>query len=161
MSTQREKPTACVDRRFVQKKKETVWCFCVNPAPPPHKPIWYGEAGWGPCGKTGFGGGFVKIYSGAVIQNFTLFVRRATQVSTARGLRQPMGVLSDHNIFCEILVQRPIDRPSFHLPSRMIKEDLKYMTVMAQKHFDRIMAVLKACPRQVLLLIRYVSATAN
>ena len=61
---------------------------------------------------------------------------------------------SDHKTFCECLVQRPIERPTLHLPSRMTEEDLKYMTILARNHFDKIMAVLKASPRQILLLIR-------
>lgn len=47
----------------------------------------------------------------------------------------------DHDVFCEILVQRPVSRSSTYLPSHMTKEDLKHMQYMAQKHFDKIMQV--------------------
>ena len=63
-------------------------------------------------------------------------------------------LVADQQIFCEILVQRPIVRPSFHLPSRMNEDDLKYMQEMAAEHFDKIMAVLKDMPRPMLLYIR-------
>jgi len=63
-------------------------------------------------------------------------------------------MFSDHQIFCEILVQRPVARSTIYLPSRMTAEDLEYMRVMAQQHFDKIMAVLKDMPRPMLLIIR-------
>lgn len=62
----------------------------------------------------------------------------------------------DHNVFCEILVQRPVSRSSTYLPSHMTKEDLKHMQYMAQKHFDKIMQVLKDMPRPIILIIRLV-----
>lgn len=62
--------------------------------------------------------------------------------------------VADYLIFCEILVQRPILRSTFHLPSKMTQQDLEYMAVMAKEHFDKIMVVLKAMPRAMLLLIR-------
>ena len=61
----------------------------------------------------------------------------------------------DYAVFCEILVQRPIQRQTLHLPSRMTAEDLTHMRVMAQQHFDQIMAVLKDMPRCLLLVIRW------
>lgn len=64
-----------------------------------------------------------------------------------------LGV-KDYKIFCEILVQRPIVYSSIHLPGQMTERDLEYMTVMAQKHFDQIMVVLKQMPRSMLLIIR-------
>lgn len=62
----------------------------------------------------------------------------------------------DHDVFCEILVQRPVSRSSTYLPSHMTKEDLKHMQYMAQKHFDKIMQVLKDMPRPIILIIRLV-----
>ena len=59
----------------------------------------------------------------------------------------------------EILLQRPISRSGFHLPSRLTEEDLAYMRRMAQQHFDRIMVVLKAMPRTLLLVIRSLFTT--
>lgn len=64
-----------------------------------------------------------------------------------------LGV-NDHDVFCEILVQRPVSRSSTYLPSHMTKEDLKHMQYMAQKHFDKIMQVLKDMPRPIILIIR-------
>ena len=65
------------------------------------------------------------------------------------------SLLTDHSIFCEILVQRPISRSGLRLPSRMSADDINYMKNMAQNHFDQIMEVLKDMPRPMLLLIRY------
>lgn len=64
-----------------------------------------------------------------------------------------LGV-TDYMIFCEILLQRPVMRTTVHLPSQMTAKDLEYMRVMAQQHFDKIMAVLKEMPRPMLLIIR-------
>ena len=65
----------------------------------------------------------------------------------------PCGL--DFRLFCEILVQRPIQRPTLFLPSSMTEADLAHMRVMAQQHFDQIMAVLKDMPRCLLLVIRW------
>ncbi|XP_062591719.1 uncharacterized aarF domain-containing protein kinase 5-like isoform X2 [Saccostrea cucullata] len=64
-----------------------------------------------------------------------------------------LGV-DDDEIFCEILVQRPVARSATYLPSHMTKEDFDHMRIMAHKHFDKIMQVLKDMPRPILLIIR-------
>ncbi|KAK7115005.1 uncharacterized aarF domain-containing protein kinase 5-like isoform X2 [Littorina saxatilis] len=69
------------------------------------------------------------------------------EFSTALGVE-------DYAVFCEILVQRPIQRQTLHLPSKMTDEDLAHMRTMAQEHFDKIMAVLKDMPRPLILVIR-------
>lgn len=53
-------------------------------------------------------------------------------------------------------MQRPVSRSSTYLPSHMTKEDFEHMRIMAQKHFDKIMQVLKDMPRPILLIIRLV-----
>ncbi|XP_064640596.1 uncharacterized aarF domain-containing protein kinase 5-like isoform X2 [Lineus longissimus] len=64
-----------------------------------------------------------------------------------------LGV-DDFNIFCEIIVQRPLSRLTYKLPSKMTESDIKYMQKMAQNHFDQIMAVLRTMPKPMLLFIR-------
>ncbi|XP_061197796.1 uncharacterized aarF domain-containing protein kinase 5-like isoform X2 [Saccostrea echinata] len=64
-----------------------------------------------------------------------------------------LGV-DDEEIFCEILVQRPVSRSATYLPSHMTKEDFEHMRIMAHKHFDKIMQVLKDMPRPIILIIR-------
>ena len=66
--------------------------------------------------------------------------------------------ISDNEIFCEILVQRPIARMSMHLPSKMTEKDIEHMKIQAKEHFDKIMVVLKDMPKPLLLMIRYVRA---
>ena len=58
-------------------------------------------------------------------------------------------------VFCEILIQRPLARETIHLPSKLTEKDLEYMRQRAANHFDIIMQVLKEMPRQLLLIIRY------
>lgn len=62
-------------------------------------------------------------------------------------------------LFCEILVQRPLmKRSTLFLASKLTQEDLDHMRKVASDHFDQIMEVLKAMPRQLLLIIRCVCA---
>lgn len=67
-----------------------------------------------------------------------------------------MLYILDHEVFCEILVQRPVTRSTTYLPSQMTKEDFEHMRIMAHKHFDKIMQVLKDMPRPIMLIIRLV-----
>lgn len=63
--------------------------------------------------------------------------------------------LDKTDVFCEILVQRPLTRETLHLPSKLTEQDLEHMRKRALHHFDIIMQVLKEMPRQLLLIIRY------
>nr|KAI8763515.1 hypothetical protein BgiMline_006451 [Biomphalaria glabrata] len=64
-----------------------------------------------------------------------------------------LGV-KDAELFCEILVQRPIKRRTVFLPTAMTSSDIEYMQEMASKHFDKIMVVLREMPSNLLLVIR-------
>ncbi|XP_014787605.1 uncharacterized aarF domain-containing protein kinase 5 [Octopus bimaculoides] len=64
-----------------------------------------------------------------------------------------LGV-SNHAVFCEILVQRPVVRNSIRLPSRMTPEDIDEMKTNVVHHFDEIMQVLKEMPCTLILVIR-------
>lgn len=60
-------------------------------------------------------------------------------------------------LFCEILVQRPImNRATLFLACKLTNEEIEHMRKVAANHFDEIMEVLKAMPRQLLLIIRCV-----
>ncbi|GAB1601201.1 uncharacterized aarF domain-containing protein kinase 5-like [Argonauta hians] len=73
--------------------------------------------------------------------------------SAMRHYSHLLGV-SNYTAFCEILVQRPIDRHSLRLPSRMTSEELEQMKVNVVQHFDDIMQVLKEMPSTLILVIR-------
>ena len=95
--------------------------------------------------------------------NFNRFFSLTYRLATLSERPSYWGVymcaeLSDYQVFCEILVQRPVTRSTIYLPSRMTAADLEYMQVMAQQHFDKIMAVLKDMPRPMLLIIRSTSS---
>ncbi|CAC5395545.1 ADCK [Mytilus coruscus] len=64
-----------------------------------------------------------------------------------------LGV-DDYHVLGEIIVQRPIQRETLHLPNKLSDEDLEYIRLRAQQHFDSIMIVLKEMPRSLLLIIR-------
>jgi len=58
-------------------------------------------------------------------------------------------------MFCEIIMQRPLlNRTTIFLANKVTQEELDHMKEVASKHFDDIMEVLKAMPRQLLLIIR-------
>ena len=63
-------------------------------------------------------------------------------------------------IFSEMLMQRPLGRKTFHLPSGMTSAERGYMRTMAQKHFDAIMGVLRQMPKDMLLVFRLVRVSA-
>lgn len=65
-----------------------------------------------------------------------------------------LGVKDKTEVFCEILIQRPLARDTLHLPSKLTEKDLEHMRQKALNHFDIIMQVLKEMPRQLLLIIR-------
>lgn len=54
-------------------------------------------------------------------------------------------------------MQRPLmNRSTLFLASILTEEELNHMRKVASDHFDQIMEVLKAMPRQLLLIIRCV-----
>ncbi|XP_043923654.1 uncharacterized aarF domain-containing protein kinase 5 [Protopterus annectens] len=67
-----------------------------------------------------------------------------------------LGV-KDYFLFCEILMQRPINMGEFKLSNILTREETAYMQEMAKNHFDRIMQVLKDLPRPMLLVFRNIN----
>uniref|UniRef100_UPI00398E6DD2 uncharacterized aarF domain-containing protein kinase 5 isoform X2 n=1 Tax=Pristiophorus japonicus TaxID=55135 RepID=UPI00398E6DD2 len=69
-----------------------------------------------------------------------------------------LGV-KDYFLFCEILMQRPINmrETAFHLANLLTREEKAYMQDMANNHFDRIIQVLKDLPRPMLLVFRNIN----
>ena len=72
------------------------------------------------------------------------------------GLTKVFCLVAEYELYCELIVQRPVRRPTAQLPSRMTDEELAHMADLTKNHFDAIMAVLQKIPRQMLLFIRYV-----
>ncbi|XP_078392339.1 putative aarF domain-containing protein kinase 5 isoform X3 [Cetorhinus maximus] len=69
-----------------------------------------------------------------------------------------LGV-KDYFLFCEILMQRPINmrETAFQLANILTGEERAYMQDMASNHFDRIIQVLKDLPRPMLLVFRNIN----
>nr|XP_032816131.1 uncharacterized aarF domain-containing protein kinase 5 isoform X3 [Petromyzon marinus] len=84
-----------------------------------------------------------------------IVLRRDTDM---RRFSADLGV-GDHFLFCEILMQRPIDMNSrnFRLAHALTAPELRYMQEMARERFDRIMEVLKQLPRPMLLVFRNIN----
>nr|XP_020670554.1 uncharacterized aarF domain-containing protein kinase 5 [Pogona vitticeps] len=63
----------------------------------------------------------------------------------------------DYFLFCELLLQRPINMASLALANLLTREETAYMQDMAKHRFDRIMKVLKDLPRSMLLVFRNIN----
>ncbi|XP_067323329.1 uncharacterized aarF domain-containing protein kinase 5 isoform X1 [Anolis sagrei] len=63
----------------------------------------------------------------------------------------------DYFLFCEILLQRPINMAELALSNVLTREEAAYMQDMAKNRFDRIMRVLKDLPRSMLLVFRNIN----
>uniref|UniRef100_A0A674AR17 AarF domain containing kinase 5 n=1 Tax=Salmo trutta TaxID=8032 RepID=A0A674AR17_SALTR len=71
-----------------------------------------------------------------------------------------LGV-KDYFIFCEMLLQRPINMRELGLSNILSREETSYMRDMAVNHFDNIMAVLKSMPRPMLLVFRNINTVRS
>ncbi|XP_026550401.1 uncharacterized aarF domain-containing protein kinase 5-like, partial [Notechis scutatus] len=63
----------------------------------------------------------------------------------------------DYLLFCEILLQRPINMAELALSNVLTREEEAYMRDMAKHHFDCIMRVLRDLPRAMLLVFRNIN----
>lgn len=61
----------------------------------------------------------------------------------------------DYRQLVEILTQRPLDA-GMKFRTKLSEEDLRYMTEMTRHKFDKVMEALRAMPRTMLLIIRWV-----
>ncbi|XP_035384833.1 uncharacterized aarF domain-containing protein kinase 5 isoform X2 [Electrophorus electricus] len=71
-----------------------------------------------------------------------------------------LGV-KDYFLFCEMLLQRPIDMRQLGLGNVLSREETSYMRSMATQHFDSIMQVLKSLPRPMLLVFRNINTVRS
>ncbi|XP_030645209.1 putative aarF domain-containing protein kinase 5 isoform X1 [Chanos chanos] len=67
-----------------------------------------------------------------------------------------LGV-KDYFLFCEMLLQRPINMRELGLGNILSREETSYMRNMAVNHFENIMRVLKSLPRPMLLVFRNIN----
>ncbi|XP_005662869.1 uncharacterized aarF domain-containing protein kinase 5 isoform X2 [Sus scrofa] len=67
-----------------------------------------------------------------------------------------LGV-QDYLLFSEVLMQRPVRLGQLWRSNLLSREEAAYMRDMAREHFEEVMAVLKALPRPMLLVLRNVN----
>ncbi|KAM5313314.1 putative aarF domain-containing protein kinase 5 isoform 3-T3 [Glossophaga mutica] len=67
-----------------------------------------------------------------------------------------LGV-EDYFLFSEVLMQRPVRLRQLWRSHLLSLEEAAYMQAMAREHFEDIMAVLKALPRSMLLVLRNIN----
>ncbi|KAM7075484.1 putative aarF domain-containing protein kinase 5 isoform 2-T2 [Molossus nigricans] len=63
----------------------------------------------------------------------------------------------DYFLFSEVLMQRPVHLGQLWRSHLLSREEAAYMQAMAREHFEDIMAVLKALPRPMLLVLRNIN----
>lgn len=69
----------------------------------------------------------------------------------------PSLLAQDYFLFCEILLQRPINMAQLALSNVLTREEAAYMQDMAKNRFDRVMQVLKDLPRSMILVFRNIN----
>ncbi|KPP76509.1 hypothetical protein Z043_104152 [Scleropages formosus] len=68
---------------------------------------------------------------------------------------------NDYHLFCELLLQRPINMRELGLANILSREETAYMRNMAVNHFEKIIEVLKSLPRPMLLVFRNVNTVRS
>ncbi|XP_056154750.1 uncharacterized aarF domain-containing protein kinase 5 isoform X3 [Lampris incognitus] len=76
------------------------------------------------------------------------------EYSSALGVKQ-------YFLFCEMLLQRPINMRELGLSNILSREETAYMRDMAVHRFESIMQVLKAMPRPMLLVFRNINTVRS
>ncbi|XP_026203718.1 uncharacterized aarF domain-containing protein kinase 5 isoform X1 [Anabas testudineus] len=71
-----------------------------------------------------------------------------------------LGV-KEYFLFCEMLLQRPINMRELGLSNILSREETAYMREMAIHRFESIMQVLKAMPRPMLLVFRNINTVRS
>eukprot|EP00064_Thunnus_orientalis_P001388 superscaffoldBa00000094_g1391 len=71
-----------------------------------------------------------------------------------------LGV-KEYFLFCEMLLQRPINMRELGLSNILNREETTYMRKMAINRFDSVMQVLKSMPRPMLLVFRNINTVRS
>eukprot|EP00066_Takifugu_rubripes_P005249 XP_003969173.2 PREDICTED: uncharacterized aarF domain-containing protein kinase 5 [Takifugu rubripes] len=71
-----------------------------------------------------------------------------------------LGV-KEYFLFCEMLLQRPINMRELGLSNILSREENAYMREMASQRFESIMQVLKSMPRPMLLVFRNINTVRS
>lgn len=71
-----------------------------------------------------------------------------------------LGV-KEYFLFCEMLLQRPIDMHKLGLSNILSREETAYMQEMALNRFENIMQILKSMPRPMLLVFRNINTVRS
>ncbi|XP_078123537.1 putative aarF domain-containing protein kinase 5 isoform X3 [Sander vitreus] len=71
-----------------------------------------------------------------------------------------LGV-KEYFLFCEMLLQRPINMRELGLSNILSREETTYMREMASHRFESIMQVLKSMPRPMLLVFRNINTVRS
>ncbi|XP_054911828.1 uncharacterized aarF domain-containing protein kinase 5 [Poeciliopsis prolifica] len=88
---------------------------------------------------------------------------RATVLRDKEGMKTYSDALGvkEYFLFCEMLLQRPINMRTLALSNILSREETAYMRQMAINRFESIMQVLKSMPRPMLLVFRNINTVRS
>ncbi|XP_008419598.1 putative aarF domain-containing protein kinase 5 isoform X2 [Poecilia reticulata] len=88
---------------------------------------------------------------------------RAIVLRDEEGMKMYSDALGvkEYFLFCEMLLQRPINMRTLALSNILSREETAYMRQMAVNHFESIMQVLKSMPRPMLLVFRNINTVRS
>ncbi|XP_005809429.1 uncharacterized aarF domain-containing protein kinase 5 isoform X1 [Xiphophorus maculatus] len=88
---------------------------------------------------------------------------RAIVLRDKEGMKTHSDALGvkEYFLFCEMLLQRPINMRTLALSNILSREETAYMRQMAVNRFESIMQVLKSMPRPMLLVFRNINTVRS
>ncbi|XP_032436818.1 putative aarF domain-containing protein kinase 5 isoform X1 [Xiphophorus hellerii] len=88
---------------------------------------------------------------------------RAIVLRDKEGMKTHADALGvkEYFLFCEMLLQRPINMRTLALSNILSREETAYMRQMAVNRFESIMQVLKSMPRPMLLVFRNINTVRS
>ncbi|XP_027892164.1 putative aarF domain-containing protein kinase 5 isoform X1 [Xiphophorus couchianus] len=88
---------------------------------------------------------------------------RAIVLRDKEGMKTHSDALGvkEYFLFCEMLLQRPINMRTLALSNILNREETAYMRQMAVNRFESIMQVLKSMPRPMLLVFRNINTVRS
>ncbi|XP_014909501.1 putative aarF domain-containing protein kinase 5 isoform X1 [Poecilia latipinna] len=88
---------------------------------------------------------------------------RAIVLRDEEGMKMYSDALGvkEYFLFCEMLLQRPINMRTLALSNILSREETAYMRQMAVNRFESIMQVLKSMPRPMLLVFRNINTVRS
>lgn len=96
-----------------------------------------------------------------VVCKYMLYVTFSLSPSKTKHISLHLTCSAEYFLFCEMLLQRPINMQKLGLANILSREETAYMRQMASQRFESIMQVLKSMPRPMLLVFRNINTVRS